>query len=586
MQPSFTFESIDRNAALHCALVYILFEIVPGAVLGDEPAPVSDAQNWSEAERKAYVSFALTHSGNADAGKDLFFNDAKIACAKCHEISGEEKAGPNLKSIANKYRPAELIRHLLDPNETIQSGYGTVVVLMKNGEVLTGTLKGVGKEEYTICDAEGRRLKIQRDQTVRLQVQKTSMMPVDLIAGISREQFADLIAYLNTLRVDENDYRGDEVKVLPLIKPVSFRPFHGPGIKFDKPVWFCPLPGFEKHYVIVEHRNGKIWRMEKTPGGEKQSLFLDFKDSITVEEDGLVCIEFHPQYVQNGRYFLKHSRTEEGQRKSLIVERIAAADRLVDGCGETRRLLEVEQPAPNHNGGCLAFGLDGYLYHAFGDGGPQEDPHGYSQNPRSFLGSIIRIDVDRRDGDRPYGIPDDNPFLDRHRQDPRIHPETWAVGFREPWRSSFDSLTGDLWVGDVGQVRFEEVALVRKGENHGWNVYEGFQGFSEKYQEKGAKYVPPVFAYPRSFGVSVTGGYVYRGDPDSSFYGVYIFADYETRRVWGLKHRDRKLTQIRLLGVSPQKVVSFGVDNGDEIYVVGYEGTIYHLDLSEADYDS
>ena len=199
---------------------------------------------------------------------------------------------------------------------------------------------------------------------------------------------------------------------------------------------------------------------------------------------------------------------------------------------------------------------------------------------------MIRIDVDRRDDGLPYGIPDDNPFLDRHREDPSIRPETWAIGFREPWRYSFDSLTGDLWVGDVGQQLFEEVAIVRKGENHGWNVHEAFHDFSSQYKQDNANYTPPVFAYPRSYGVSVTGGYVYRADPKSSFCGVYIFGDFESRKVWGLKQQDRTLTQIRLLGESPEKVASFGVDNDGEIYIVGYAGAICHIDLSDTNFDS
>jgi glucose/arabinose dehydrogenase len=178
------------------------------------------------------------------------------------------------------------------------------------------------------------------------------------------------------------------------------------------------------------------------------------------------------------------------------------------------------------------------LYVAFGDGGPQRDLPGHSQNPRTFLGSMLRIDVDDFDHNRPYAIPADNPYLEAARQDPMIRPETWAIGFREPWRFSFDT-TGELYVGDVGQEKYEELAIVRRGENHGWNVREGFAPFSDEYRRAGEAYTDPVFAYEHGLGFSITGGYVYRGNANPSFIGVYIFGDYNTRRVWGLRQDKR-----------------------------------------------
>jgi glucose/arabinose dehydrogenase len=189
--------------------------------------------------------------------------------------------------------------------------------------------------------------------------------------------------------------------------------------------------------------------------------------------------------------------------------------------------------------------------------------------------------VDHADAGRPYTIPADNPF--RGRADAR--PEIWAYGFREPWRFSFDSLTGDLWVGDVGQDRVEEVSIVRRGENHGWNVYEGFEPFSNRYRKEGCAYVPPVFAYKRKYGNSVTGGYVYRGDKRSSFYGVYICGDYTSHRIWGLKQKERTLQIVRQIGASPQGIASFGTDERGNIYLVGYEGMVYWLDFTVASFD-
>jgi glucose/arabinose dehydrogenase len=163
-----------------------------------------------------------------------------------------------------------------------------------------------------------------------------------------------------------------------------------------------------------------------------------------------------------------------------------------------------------------------------------------------------------------------------------VRPEIWAIGFREAWRSSFDSLTGELWAGDVGQDRYEEVDIVKKGGNYGWNVYEGFEPFSNRYRKEGAQYILPVFAYGRRFGVSVTGGYVYRANRESSFYGVYIFGDYQSQRIWGLTHKEGTLSKVRQIGMSPERIVSFGRDQQGELYLVGYEGTIYKMDFVAA----
>jgi glucose/arabinose dehydrogenase len=235
----------------------------------------------------------------------------------------------------------------------------------------------------------------------------------------------------------------------------------------------------------------------------------------------------------------------------------------------------------DHSGGCIQFGPDGFLYIGMGDTGPQQDPQGHGQDLTTHLGKILRIDVDRRDRGFPYTIPADNPFRDR--SDARA--EIWAYGFREPWRFSFDSLTGELWVGDVGQDRVEEVSIVRRGENHGWNVYEGFEPFSNRYRKEGMAYVPPVFAYRRNYGNSVTGGYVYRGDKRSSFYGVYICGDYTSHRIWGVTQEGRVLKSIKQIGKAPQGIASFAADERGEIYLVGYEGMIYQLDLSGTNFD-
>ena len=219
-----------------------------------------------------------------------------------------------------------------------------------------------------------------------------------------------------------------------------------------------------------------------------------------------------------------------------------------------------------------------------GDGGPQEDPEGKAQDLSRFEGSLLRIDVDREEEGRAYGIPGDNPFVTGDSKERR--PEIFAYGLRQPWRFSFDPANGDLWVGDVGQNRFEEVCIVRSGENHGWNIQEGFSLFSTQYRTETAKYIPPVVAFLRKHGVSVTGGYVMRTDPQSSFNGVYICADDQSKKVWGITQANRKLKVIRQIGTAPDRIVSFGRDPAGELYAVGYtKGVVYRVDLDEAKFE-
>jgi glucose/arabinose dehydrogenase len=293
---------------------------------------------------------------------------------------------------------------------------------------------------------------------------------------------------------------------------------------------------------------------------------------------GLLGAALHPRFHENGRYFVARHQVDDGKFATLILELRAAPGRESDSGKPPRLLLRFDEVTNVHYGGGLEFGPDGFLYIGMGDSGPQGDPHGHGQNTALFLGKMLRVDVDHKDDTEPYTIPSNNPFLGRA----GFRPEIWAYGFREPWRFSFDPITGDLWVGDVGQDRYEEVTMVRRGENHGWNAFEGFEPFSNRYRRPGETFVPPVFAYARRFGPSVTGGFVYRADALSSFYGVYVFGDYESKRLFGLTQEDRHLKSIRQIGAAPQRIVSFGRDAEGGLYVVGYEGMIYRLDFANA----
>jgi glucose/arabinose dehydrogenase len=304
-------------------------------------------------------------------------------------------------------------------------------------------------------------------------------------------------------------------------------------------------------------------------------LFLDLGTNIiSGGTRGLIGFVFHPDFARNHLYYTAKHISENGVIKTVTEERLAAPDAARDSGRKARRILEITTTSNVHYGGSMMFGPDGDLYIGMGDTGPQEDPRGNGQDTSYLRGKILRIDVDHHEPGTEYSIPKDNPFVGKA----GFRPEIWAYGFREPWRLSFDPETGELWVGDVGQDRYEEVDLVRKGGNYGWNVYEGFEPFSNKYRRDGEQYLPPVFAYTRKYGPSVTGGFVDRRDPKEKYYGAYIFGDYETRRVFALRQSGGKLASIEQIGRAPERVVSFGRDSRGNFYLVGYEGTIFLMD--------
>jgi glucose/arabinose dehydrogenase len=406
-----------------------------------------------------------------------------------------------------------------------------------------------------------------------------------------------LIEYLVTLKQPVNaltSHHGMPDMIPQLTRPITLRPFLNEELQVPPAsggaasnvqsglVWFGQVPGFAQRFLVV-HQAGMIWLVEKHESGDRKSVFADFTPEVFSARgpNGLLGLAFHPQFRKNRKYFLKYQVFEDGKIATVLVERQAAPDFKRDSGQPSRRLLKIMSVAEHHNGGCIEFGLDGFLYLGMGDSAPNFDPQGHGQDLRLLFGKMLRLDVDRRDPGLSYGIPADNPFRGR----PDVRPEIWAYGLREPWRFSFDPVTGDLWVADLGQERGDEVAIVRRGENHGWNVYEGFELFSNEHRQEGAIYVPPIFASRRKDGSAVMGGHVYRGDPHSSFYGVYVFGDHLSKRIWGLTQDNRSLKTIRQLATSPQAITSFATDEQGNIYVVGYQGMIYQLDFSDAKFD-
>lgn len=555
----------------------------------------------SEAQKQLrdYRNNAMGLEGNPVKGREIFNNEQGVGCVKCHSVDGSSsKAGPDLQTLGDKFPRAEIVRSILEPSSTIAVGYGTTQILTHQGEEYAGIVKESSADGVVLVGADGKRIPIATRDIKEQRGSNVSLMPEGLHTSLTRDGFVDLVEYLVSLKQPESalsSHRGMPSVIPELAKAVQLQPFISEQLRFphafvQKPgdvrsglVWFGPLPGVRGSWLAV-HQTGKIWRVDKQGTNETKTLFADLSNAIFNERgpNGLLSIAFHPSYPKNRRYFVKHQVFENGKIVTTVGERLATQDLTKDSGQTTRRIWEVVSSTQDHSGGCIGFGPDGFLYIAMGDTGPQQDPQGHGQDLSTHLGKILRIDVDHSDSNLPYGIPSDNPFKDQ----PGVRPEIWAYGFREPWRFSFDRLTRDFWVGDVGQDRVEEIALVRRGENHGWNVYEGFEPFSNRYRKPGTSYTPPVFAYRRKYGNSITGGYVYRGDARSSFYGVYICGDYTSHRLFGIRQKDRVLDVVRQIGTAPQGIASFSEDAEGNLYVVGYEGMIYRIDFTGANFDT
>jgi hypothetical protein len=314
--------------------------------------------------------------------------------------------------------------------------------------------------------------------------------------------------------------------------------------------------------------------------------FLDIESKVedSGNEQGLLSVAFHPGYETNRRFFVYY--TAQQSDEIIIAEYMASAGN-PNVAGTTERvLLRVPHPTfENHNGGLLKFGPDGYLYAGIGDGGSGGDPMENGQNLETLLGKLLRIDVD---GDQPYEIPPDNPFAATNGRD-----EIYAYGLRNPWRYSFDRSTGVLWAGDVGQNQYEEIDIIEKGGNYGWDVMEGFHCFEPSSGCDMSGLEMPIFEYSHDGsngvpgGCSITGGYVYRGAAIPSLRGIYVFADYCTGAgsLFGIRQGETTAT-VFATGPSPGPVTSFGEDEAGELYVLidsvfGGNGGVYKVVLRQ-----
>lgn len=357
----------------------------------------------------------------------------------------------------------------------------------------------------------------------------------------------------------------------PRLPPIAFELAANEVLTgLSQPVFLAAPPGDPRLFVVEQ--TGRI-RISNADGQLLDAPFLDLSGRVgTAPEGGLLTMAFHPRYADNGQVFVYYTDTGD----DTVVERYTVSgdpDRLDPG--SAKRILALTQRRRNHNGGMLQFGPDGMLYIFLGDEGGAGDPFGNGQNPETLHGSILRIDVDRGD---PYAIPDDNPFVGEE----GARGEIWAIGVRNPWRSTFDFAGDVLYVADVGQNAIEEINAVPAGEagvNYGWNTMEG----SACYQSSGCDMsglTLPVVEYVHDGSVcSVTGGYVYRGSQLPEIAGHYFYSDFCTGflrsfRLVGGEATDERRWNVGSLGA----VSSFGVDGSGELYVVNLTGSVSRLE--------
>jgi len=316
-----------------------------------------------------------------------------------------------------------------------------------------------------------------------------------------------------------------------------------------------PIDGSGRLFVLEQ--DGLIHIIQ---GGETLPIpFLDLRERASTQGStvrGLLGMTFHPKYAENGFFFVHY--TQEGGDSVIARYRVSGDPNLADPHSETR-LLEISYPVGEHIGGGLAFGPDGYLYISIGDGGAggNGDEAGNAQNSETLLGSLLRLDVDSSG-----------------------EPEIWSVGLRNPWRFSFDALNGDMYIADVGENRWEEINYLPAGSsagaNFGWYFYEGTEPYRGNLPEN-LETIFPIWTYDHSLGCSVTGGYVYRGQSNPEWFGVYIYGDYCTGNIWGLLQNPDGSWQNSLLFTLPAYITSFGEDQNGEIYLVSITGKIYKL---------
>jgi glucose/arabinose dehydrogenase len=413
---------------------------------------------------------------------------------------------------------------------------------------------------------------------------------VALVAGLSmlgQQAAAATELMLNSGSVavvtaqDEVDHRKAEACGNPPVKteslPVSVE-LAFPNLEIGRPI-LIQDSGDDSGRLFIASQYGVVYTIDPRDRDVSEAqVFFDFNESVTYKdrenEEGLLGMAFHPKFKDNGRFYLFFTSSEKARLSALSQFTVSKdTPHRADAQSEVR-ILEVPQPAWNHNGGTIEFGPDGYLYVALGDGGAANDMFKNGQNLSTLMGSILRIDIDRTSPERNYSIPSDNPFVNT--LDAR--PEIWAYGLRNVWRMAFDPATKQLWAADVGQDLWEEINIIQRGGNYGWSKREGMHPFGPQGSGPSPEFVEPIWEYHHDIGKSITGGVVYRGKAIPALQGVYLYADYVAGKMWGIRYDEAQGQvvahyEIELPGNVP--VITFGADADGEVYFSDPAGRIF-----------
>ena len=345
------------------------------------------------------------------------------------------------------------------------------------------------------------------------------------------------------------------------------------NLSFNQPL-DLQHPGDGSGRLFVVEREGTIQVFQNDASTSSTTTFLDIQSQVDdTGEGGLLGLAFHPNFESNGLFYVNY--TTGNPFRTIISEfQVSGNDPGQADPNSEEILISINQPFSNHNAGQVRFGQDGFLYIATGDGGSGGDPEENAQDRTNLLGKILRIDVDGAENGNNYAIPNDNPFVGNNQG---FSEEIFAYGLRNPYRFSFDAMNGDLWVGDVGQNRFEEIDLVENGDNLGWDIVEGNECFEPMNGCDKTGLTDPIFVYEQDGSQSVTGGFVYRGPTLSELSGQYIFADFISGRIWALDISDLNNPESSELVDTDLQISGFGVDADNELYITAFDGTVYRI---------
>jgi glucose/arabinose dehydrogenase len=372
--------------------------------------------------------------------------------------------------------------------------------------------------------------------------------------------------------VDERPLPIKTAVAFPKLRWTGWKPESAQGLVVPLRPIVLTHAGDGTNRVFVATQHGVIHVFPNDQQATRTRVFLDIQDRVRYDdnqnEEGFLGLAFHPNYKKNGEFFVFYTVKKPKLTNVLLRFRVRPDDpnRADPASGE--ELLRIQKPFWNHDGGTLCFGPDGYLYVAVGDGGAANDPFNHGQDLSKLFGKVLRLDVDHKDPGKNYAVPKDNPFVGRR----RARPEVWAYGLRNVWRMAFDRKTGKLWASDVGQNLYEEIDLLIKGGNYGWNMREGLHPFGARGSGPRKDLIEPIWEYRHDVGKSLTGGLVYRGRRLPELDGWYLNADYVTAKVWALRYDEgrRRVVANRPIQGPNVPVLSFGDDEMGEAYFMTY----------------